>query len=67
MIASGWGIMAQIPYLRHLIESYNNSSAMADRVHLIWQLDHLGTFLGSALRWAKLTIEQMTAHQRRSF
>ena len=67
MIASGWGIMAQIPYLRHLIESFNNSSAMADRVHLIWQLDHLGTFLGSALRWVKLTIEQMRAHQRRSF
>ena len=43
LIASGWGIMAQIPHLQHLIRSFHNHSTRARRVHLIWQLDHLGS------------------------
>ena len=54
MIASGWGIMAQIPYLQQLIRSFNNSSTRAQRVHLIWQLDHLGSSLGSAFKWGEI-------------
>jgi hypothetical protein len=41
MIASGWGIMAQIPFLQYLIRSFNSSSTKARRIHLFWQLDHI--------------------------
>lgn len=41
MIASGWGIMAQIPFLQYLIRSFNDSSTKARRIHMIWQLDHI--------------------------
>lgn len=45
MVASGWGIMAQIPYLQHLIRGNNNSTTKARRIHLIWQLGHEGILL----------------------
>ncbi|KAK5073338.1 hypothetical protein LTR70_010372 [Exophiala xenobiotica] len=38
MVASGWGVIAQIPYLQHLISGYNNSTTKVRRIHLIWQL-----------------------------
>jgi predicted ferric reductase len=44
MVASGWGIMAQIPHLQHIIRSFNNSSTRTRRIHLIWQLEHISTY-----------------------
>ncbi|KAG9243835.1 hypothetical protein BJ878DRAFT_508971 [Calycina marina] len=41
LLASGWGLMAQLPYLRRLIIGYNNYTTMTHRVHLVWQLDHI--------------------------
>lgn len=42
MVASGWGVIAQIPYLQHLISGYNNSTTKVRRIHLIWQLSAVG-------------------------
>ena len=41
LIASGLGIMAQIPYLQHLTRSFHNHSTRARRLHWICQLHHL--------------------------
>jgi len=44
MVASGWGIMAQIPHLQHIILSFNNSSSRTRRIHLIWQMENISTY-----------------------
>ena len=41
LAASGWGLMAQMPYLQHLIRSYNKYTTKTRRIHLVWQLDHI--------------------------
>ena len=41
MIATGFGIAAQLPYLKQLIHGYNNCKARTRRVLLIWQLQSL--------------------------
>lgn len=42
LAASGWGLMAQIPFLLHLIRGYQSGTTRARRIHLIWQLGHEG-------------------------
>jgi len=42
LIASGWGLMAQMPYLQALIHGFHNGTVKAQRVHLIWQLKTIG-------------------------
>lgn len=42
MVATGFGIAAQLPYLRKLIHGYNTCNARTRRVHLVWQLQSLG-------------------------
>ena len=42
MIATGFGIAAQLPYLKQLIHGYNNCKARTRRVHLVWQLQSIG-------------------------
>ncbi len=42
MIASGFGIAAELPYVKQLIHGYNNCKARTRRVHLVWQLQSLG-------------------------
>lgn len=42
MVASGFGIAAQIPYLKQLIYDYNACKARTRRVHLVWQLETIG-------------------------
>ena len=42
MIASGFGIAAQLPYLKQLIHGYNTREVRARRVHLIWQIQDIG-------------------------
>ncbi len=42
MVASGYGIAAQLPYLKQLLHNYNRRSARARRIHLVWELKTLG-------------------------
>lgn len=42
MIASGFRITAQLPYLRQLIRGLNESTIRTRRIHLVWQLAHIG-------------------------
>ncbi|KAJ9650355.1 hypothetical protein H2198_010338 [Neophaeococcomyces mojaviensis] len=38
LIASEWGLMAQMPYLQALVQGFHNGTVKAQRVHLVWQL-----------------------------
>lgn len=42
MVASGFGIAAQLPYLKKLIYGYNTCTSQTRRVHLVWQLETIG-------------------------
>jgi len=42
MVASGFGIAAQLPYLKRLIHGYNACTIETRRVHLVWQLETTG-------------------------
>ena len=42
MVASGFGIAAQLPYVNELMRGYKSNGIRTRRVHLIWQLDSLG-------------------------
>ncbi|KAF4611366.1 hypothetical protein G7Y89_g15647 [Cudoniella acicularis] len=39
MVAGGFGIAAQLPYLKQLIYGYNTCKTRTRRVHLVWQLE----------------------------
>jgi hypothetical protein len=45
MVASGYGITAQLPYLKQLLHEYNSRKAKSRRIHLVWTLKTLGTSL----------------------
>jgi predicted ferric reductase len=45
MVATGFGIAAQLPYLRKLIHGYQTCKTRTRRVHLVWQLQSLGKSL----------------------
>jgi NAD(P)H-flavin reductase len=38
MVASGYGIAAQLPYLKQLLHEYNSRKAKSRRIHLVWEL-----------------------------
>jgi hypothetical protein len=42
LAVTGWGLVAQLPYLQQLIHGYNEFSARTRRSHFQWQLDHIG-------------------------
>lgn len=42
MVASGSGIVAQLPYLKQLVYGYNARKSRTRRVHLVWQLETRG-------------------------
>lgn len=42
MVASGFGIAAQLPHIQELIRGYNRCETRTRRVHLIWLLQHTG-------------------------
>lgn len=42
MVASGSGIVAQLPYLKQLIYGHNAHKSRTRRVHLVWQLETRG-------------------------
>lgn len=46
MVASGFGIVAQLPYLRQLIRGYNDFTTRTRRVRLVWQLENIGKCAG---------------------
>lgn len=50
MVATGYGIAAQLPYLKCLLHNYNSHKARCRRIHLVWVLDTLGTSYGSRAR-----------------
>ncbi|KAE9566319.1 hypothetical protein CGMCC3_g17521 [Colletotrichum fructicola] len=39
MVASGYGIAAQLPYLKRLIYEFNSRKARTRRIHLVWKLE----------------------------
>ncbi|POR31235.1 Uncharacterized protein TPAR_08558 [Tolypocladium paradoxum] len=41
MIASGFGIVAQLPYLKQLLHGYNSRRVRTRRIHLVWELKTL--------------------------
>lgn len=45
MIASGYGIASQLPYLKQLLYGYNACKTRNRRIHLVWQPGTEGTFL----------------------
>ncbi len=49
MVASGFGIVAQLPYLRQLIRGYNDFTTRTRRVRLVWQLENIGKCAGRQL------------------
>lgn len=46
MIASGFEIVAQLPYLRQLIRGYNDFTTRTRRIRLVWQLENIGKCAG---------------------
>ncbi|KAI8220114.1 hypothetical protein K4K55_011750 [Colletotrichum sp. SAR 10_96] len=42
MVASGYGIAAQLPYLKRLIYEFNSRKARTRRIHLLWKLETIG-------------------------
>ncbi|KAK5215862.1 hypothetical protein LTR96_011181 [Exophiala xenobiotica] len=42
LVASGWGLMAQMPYLQALIRGFHNGTVKAQRIYLVWQLNTVG-------------------------
>ena len=46
MVASGFGIVTQLPYLRQLIRGYNDFTTRTRRIRLVWQLENIGKCAG---------------------
>ena len=44
MIADGFGIVPQLPYLKQLIYGYNACKTKTRRIHLVWQLKTNGVY-----------------------
>ena len=42
MVASGFGIAAQLPYLKRLIHGYNTREVRIRRIRLVWQIEDKG-------------------------
>jgi hypothetical protein len=44
MVATGFGIAAQLPFLKELIQGFNRSEVRTRNIHLVWQLNDLGEY-----------------------
>ncbi len=42
MVATGFGVAAQLPYLKQLLHECNTRKARSRRIHLVWQLNTVG-------------------------
>ncbi|KAK5455812.1 hypothetical protein LTR55_012080, partial [Exophiala xenobiotica] len=49
LVASGWGLMAQMPYLQALIRGFHNGTVKAQRIYLFWQLKTVEVLTAQAL------------------
>ena len=49
LVATGFGIAAQLSYVRELIQEYNRGRVRTRRVHLVWQLEDWGEYRASVL------------------
>lgn len=68
LVASRWGIMAQLPYLEYLIRSSHNSCTNVQKAYLIWQLDHLGGSTNPiGMKEPVMTAQQIKASQSENF
>ena len=45
MIATGFGIAAQLPYLKELVSGFNNYQVRTREVRLVWQLPSFGKYI----------------------
>lgn len=45
MVATGFGIAAQLPFLKELIRGFNRSEVRTRNIHLVWRLNDLGEHL----------------------
>jgi len=45
MVATGFGIAAQLPFLKELIQGFNLSEVRTRNIHMVWQLQDLGEHL----------------------
>lgn len=45
MIATGFGIAAQLPNLKALIDGYKRCEVVTRRIHLVWQLQDQGPYI----------------------
>ena len=42
MVASGFGIAAQLSHIKELLDGYEACNVITRRIHLVWQLMHQG-------------------------
>jgi NAD(P)H-flavin reductase len=45
MVASGFGIAAQLPHMKRLIHGYNARQLRTRQVHLVWQVQDISNSL----------------------
>ena len=44
MIASGFGIVSHLPYIKAILEGYMTSRVITRRIHLVWEVKSIGKF-----------------------
>ena len=59
LVASGFGIAAQLPLLKELIQGFNRSQVRTRTIQLVWQLNDLGEHLRSLSYGTYLTWQAM--------
>ena len=50
LFATGIGIAAQLPYVRHLLEGHQRRKVKAQRIYLFWEIESEGTCPNTNLR-----------------
>lgn len=43
MLTTGFGIAAHLPYLKKLIHDHKHEATFVRRIHLVWQIERMGT------------------------
>ena len=66
MVASGFGIVPQLPYLRQLIRGYNDFTTRTRRIRLVWQLENIGK-CADRHWWLSDSRWQRMGHRRKNF
>ena len=45
LVTSGFGVAAQLPYIKQLVHGYQQGKVKTRRIHLVWQLQSLGGYM----------------------